>query len=118
VRQAVRRRCLCECAIDNLIDRVDRFPFTGTATKNENTRDELELRIIACVMAVIFAVFAQNDIGDADGLTAVTAQDPAKLLRRQFDRHEDCSLDKSGRAWKLEDTEWLGILSTGKIAED
>ena len=33
-------------AIHNLIDGVNRFPFTGTATKNKDARDELEMSLI------------------------------------------------------------------------
>jgi hypothetical protein len=70
--QPMRFRSLRKGAIDDLIDGVNGFPFTGTATQDEHTGDQLKLRVIAGVMAVILIVLSQNDFGNANGLTAVT----------------------------------------------
>jgi hypothetical protein len=43
-------------AIHNLIDGVNRFPFAGTAAKNEDARDKLKMSVIDWRMAVILAV--------------------------------------------------------------
>jgi hypothetical protein len=75
------RRGLSEIAIHDLVDGVDRFPFTGTATKDEDARDEVELCVIGIAMALDFAVLAQDDSRDAHGLPAVAAQDTASSLR-------------------------------------
>ena len=74
-------RRLRESAIHDLIDRVNRFPFTGTATKDEDARDEMELGVIGILDAPVLAVLAQDDGGYAHGLSAVTAQNSAKTLR-------------------------------------
>jgi hypothetical protein len=87
LRQAIGLCGLGKSAIDNLVDGVDRFSFTRAAAQDKYTRDELEMRIIAGVMAVVFAVLAQNDVRDAHRLTAMAAQNTAEMLRRQFDRH-------------------------------
>jgi Universal stress protein family len=79
--------------IHNLIDGIDRFPLTGPATKNENARNELEMGLVHGSPVMVLAVFSKNDFGNPDGLAAVAAMNSAKLLRRQFERHEDCSLD-------------------------
>jgi hypothetical protein len=91
-------RSLGKSTIHDLIDRVNRFPFTGTATKDENTRDELELGVIGIVMALILVVLTRDEAGNAHGLPAVTAQNPAKVLRRGFYRHGDCSFDRFNKA--------------------
>jgi hypothetical protein len=81
LRQAIRSGGRDERAIDNLIDSIDRFPFARTATKNEDTRDQLEMSVITISMnAVIFTVFAQNDIGNTHGLATVAAQNASKVL--------------------------------------
>jgi len=86
LRKAAGRACGHERAIDNLVDSVDRFSFTGTATQNENAGDQLEMGVAAVGMfPVILTVLAQNDFGNANGLTTVAAQDTAEIFRRRFD---------------------------------
>lgn len=85
-------------AVHNLIDGVDRFPFTRTATEHEDARDEVELRIAGFVLAVILAVLAKNDTWNAHRLSAMTTQDTAKLLRGGFCRHKHRSFDKFTKA--------------------
>jgi hypothetical protein len=68
-------------AIDDLVNGVDRLPFTRTAAENEDAGDEVEV-IIVSVITVIFAVLMQNDFGDTDGLAAVAAMHTAEVLRR------------------------------------
>jgi hypothetical protein len=89
-------------AIHNLIDGVDGFPLTGTATQNKNARDQLEMRVLGRALALIFAVFAQYDFRDAHGLAAMTAEDTAEM-RRQFNWHERLLLREFGQALKMED---------------
>lgn len=105
--QPAKSRRLRIDAVNDLVHGVDRFPFTRTAAKNEDAGDELKVLIVvcleACLMAMGFGVFALDDGRNTYRLAAVTAQDTAELFRRQFDRHEDCSLDRTDRAWKAED---------------
>jgi hypothetical protein len=101
LRQTAKSRGWRTDAVDDLVDGVDRFPFARTAAENEDPRDEVEV-IIVSVMAVIFVVLMQNDFGDTDGLTAVAAMHTAEVLRRQFNRHEDYSLERFGQAWKAQ----------------
>jgi hypothetical protein len=79
--EAAKGRRLRVSAIDDLVDGVDRFPFTGTAAENEDAGDEVEV-IIVSVLAVIFAVLMQNDLGDTNGLTTVPAMHTAEVLQR------------------------------------
>ncbi|HTZ49652.1 MAG TPA: hypothetical protein VMH20_18825 [Verrucomicrobiae bacterium] len=46
------RRSRRESAIDDLIHGVDRFPFTGTATNDEDAGDELEVILVSGRFAV------------------------------------------------------------------
>jgi len=62
-----------------LVDRVDRFPFTRTATKNEDAGDQLELGVFGCAMAMNFTVFPLDEFGNSGRLTAVTAKDTAEM---------------------------------------
>jgi hypothetical protein len=79
--EAAKGRRLRVSAIDDLVDGVDRFPFTGTAAEDEDAGDEVEV-IIVSVLAVIFAVLMQNDLGDTNGLTTVPAMHTAEVLQR------------------------------------
>jgi hypothetical protein len=88
-------------AIDNLIDSVDGFPFTSTATQHEDAGDEMKLVVIGNMLAMVFTVLAQDDLRDAHGLSAVTAYDTAKLLRREFNRHGYCSFYRFDQAREL-----------------
>jgi len=81
LRHAPRLRKRRERAINNLVDGVNRFPLTGAAAKNEYTGYELKMDIITCGLAVIHTVLAKNDLGDANGFTAMAAQNTAEALR-------------------------------------
>jgi hypothetical protein len=70
-------------AIDNLVDRVDRFPLASAASKNEDTGDQLEVRVLYThVPTVIYTILAQNDAWNAYGLATMAAQNAAKVLGR------------------------------------
>jgi|HubBroStandDraft_1064217.scaffolds.fasta_scaffold582179_2 hypothetical protein len=71
--KAAENRSLRESTIDNLVDCVDRFPFAGTAAKNENAGDQLKVDVPTDGMIVILAVLAQNYFGDTNGLATVAA---------------------------------------------
>jgi hypothetical protein len=99
--------------IHNLIDRVDGFPFAGTAAQNENPRDEQELRIILLRLSLTSAFLLANDAGNTHGLSAMTAQHTAKMLTNGFGGHLDNSLDRfQRRLRKQQDTETPMNLST------
>jgi hypothetical protein len=100
-------------AIHDLIDRVDGFPFAGTAAQNEDPRDEQELRIIVLVRSQASAVLLAYDTGNAHGLPAVSTQHTAKMLTNWFGGHQDNSLDRFQRGLrKQKDTESPMNLST------
>jgi hypothetical protein len=95
VSHACLRNGLCEIAIDDLIQRVNGFSFTMTATQDKDAGNELELRVVGHMTAAL-AVFPKHNVWDANGLAAVPAQHTAGRLRRQFDRHDNCSLRSFG----------------------
>ena len=71
---------LCVGAVDNLVDRVDRFPFTGTAAKNEDAGDEMEVLVVRGLLAMAFGIFALHEVRNTYRLPAVTAQYTAEVF--------------------------------------
>lgn len=44
-------------AVQDLVHRVDPFPFAGAATNNEYFRDQMEVRIAGIVLSLALVVF-------------------------------------------------------------
>jgi hypothetical protein len=65
--------------IYDLVHGVDRFPFTGTTTDNEDLGHEMEVHIARIVWHVILGVLAKNNARNAHRLPAVAAKDSSKL---------------------------------------
>jgi hypothetical protein len=89
---------LGEGTIDDLIDGVDGFLLTRTATKNEYLRDEMVLRVVRPVGEMRGRFPLRNHFWDAYRLSATAAKDSTKVLRGDGGgRHRQSSLDKTGR---------------------
>jgi hypothetical protein len=81
--ETVLSRNLRKGAIDNLVDGVDRFLLASSASKNKDTGDQLEVRILNTHLpTVIYTILAQNDARNAHGLATMAAQNAAKVLGR------------------------------------
>jgi len=75
------RRGLRKSTIDDLIDGINRLAFARAAAKNKHPRDELKLRLVRLGPSLSFVVLAQNDVGNANRLTAMAAKNTAERLR-------------------------------------
>ena len=105
-----------EGAINNLVDRVNGFPFAGTAAKNKDTGDQAVLLvIITIVLPVAFTVLPKNNARYADGLPTVATMDSAEMGGRCNSRHDDDSLRTHGVPSEAQHIGMQMALSTVRI---
>jgi len=64
--------------IDDLVDGVNRFPLAGTAPKNKNLGNKMEMRVIR-VVALALSIFAEDNAGYADWLPTMAAKHSSKV---------------------------------------
>ena len=92
---AARRGDLREGTINDLIEGVDRFLLTSAATKHEDLRHEVILRILRAPRMMCLGLPLRNHLWNAHGLSATAAKDSSEVLSGNGGgRHRLNSLDK------------------------
>lgn len=75
---------LGERAIDDLVDGIDGFAFTGTAPKNEDAGYEVKLGVVSLMQAVHFIFFLADDARNANRFAAMATKNTAEMLTDGF----------------------------------
>ena len=75
---------LGEGAVDDLVDGIDGFTFTGTAAKYEDAGYEMKLRIVSLTQTVYFIFFLADNAGDANWFATMAAKNTAEMLTDRF----------------------------------
>jgi len=75
---------LGEGAVDDLVDGIDGFTFTGTAAKYEDAGYEMKLRIVSLLQTVHFIFFLADNAGNANWFATMAAKNTAEMLTDGF----------------------------------